>query len=110
MIDPANNALCVAAQPENTDAACSDGDDNDQDGDYDCEDADCLGHAMCAPVTWTCNPSYWGDTDCDCGCGAMDVDCANALVGSCDYCADPGSCSSTDCPGTINPTNNATCP
>jgi hypothetical protein len=62
------------------------------------------------PPGWMCNPSYYGDGDCDCGCGAVDSDCPDATVGSCDYCDDIGSCN-TDffCPGTIDPANNATC-
>ncbi len=61
------------------------------------------------PAAWTCDPTYYGDDLCDCGCGAVDVDCANALVGSCEYCDDEGSCSTASCPGTINPTNSAVC-
>ena len=61
------------------------------------------------PATWACDPSYYGDSACDCGCGVADIDCANALIASCEYCNDTGSCSNTACPGTINPTNNAIC-
>ena len=43
------------------------------------------------------------------GRDSTEVDCADATVGSCQYCADEGSCSTTDCPGTINPANNAVC-
>ena len=25
--------------------------------------------------SWTCDPTYYGDTECDCGCGVIDVDC-----------------------------------
>jgi hypothetical protein len=58
---------------------------------------------------WTCNASYYNDGDCDCGCGIVDPDCADATAASCDFCDDIGSCNSSSCPGTINPTNNATC-
>ena len=61
------------------------------------------------PSTWTCNDSYYGDSECDCGCGAVDIDCADATVSSCVYCDDPGSCNTDPCPGTINPTDNSTC-
>ena len=63
----------------------------------------------CYPAAWTCDPTYYGDALCDCGCGVLDVDCPDALVGSCGYCDNEGSCSTTACPGTINPTNNAVC-
>jgi hypothetical protein len=54
--------------------------------------------------------NYYGDGDCDCGCGVHDPDCADALVASCEYCSDVGSCSmGMGCPGTINPTDNAVC-
>jgi hypothetical protein len=108
-INATNNAICDAPVPENTDALCGDMIDNDFDGDTDCADTDCKGHGACAPLAWTCNPSYYSDSDCDCGCGVLDPACADATVASCTYCADIGSCSATSCPGTINPTNNAVC-
>jgi hypothetical protein len=61
------------------------------------------------PPTWTCDPTYYGDSLCDCGCGATDVDCADMTVASCEYCDDTGSCSTDACPGTIDPNNNSTC-
>lgn len=62
------------------------------------------------PANWSCDPDYFNDGLCDCGCAAADVDCADALVGSCDYCDDVGSCSEdAACPGSIDPTNNAIC-
>ena len=61
------------------------------------------------PAGWTCDASYYNDGNCDCGCGVADSDCADATVGSCDYCDDTGSCNTATCPGTINPTNNAVC-
>ncbi len=62
------------------------------------------------PPEWTCSASYYDALDgCDCGCGATDPDCADGTVGSCDYCDDAGSCSTTACPGTIDPANNALC-
>jgi len=63
------------------------------------------------PAAWTCNPSYYADELCDCGCGVVDLDCADALVGSCESCGTTGSCgvSGTGCLASINPTNNAIC-
>ena len=67
--------------------------------------------APVVPAGWLCDPDYYGDGSCDCGCGVADSDCADATVGSCDYCNDDGSCSANaaDCPSNINPTNNAVC-
>jgi hypothetical protein len=64
---------------------------------------------ICVPAAWTCDPLYFSDMTCDCGCGVADPDCTDATVGVCEYCNNVGSCSSTECPGTINPTNNAVC-
>ncbi|HWB76678.1 MAG TPA: hypothetical protein VG755_17050 [Nannocystaceae bacterium] len=70
--------------------------------------------ANCAPVEgvpdeWTCNPQFYGDGTCDCGCGAVDSDCADASVDSCEVCAEDGSCGNGDCPGNIDPMDNSTC-
>lgn len=63
------------------------------------------------PSGWTCHPDYYGTDDgCDCGCGEVDLDCADATVASCNYCNGTGSCSAGhNCPGLIDPTNNAIC-
>jgi hypothetical protein len=61
------------------------------------------------PTAWTCDPGYYDDGDCDCGCGVVDIDCADAKVGSCTFCDDTGSCSADSCPGMIDPANNAVC-
>ncbi len=59
---------------------------------------------------WTCDMANYGTGDgCDCGCGIMDPDCADATVESCGFCDLPGSCSSTTCPGTIDPIDNTVC-
>lgn len=63
------------------------------------------------PAAWNCSDSFFLDgQDCDCGCGAFDPDCVTSEVGACGFCDDPGSCSATSCPGTINATNNTVCP
>ncbi|NUP06839.1 MAG: hypothetical protein HOW73_12375, partial [Polyangiaceae bacterium] len=69
----------------------------------------CQGGGCFDAAVWTCDDTYFADGTCDCGCGLHDVDCADALVASCDYCNDEGSCSTTDCPGTINPVDNSIC-
>lgn len=108
-INATDNTVCDAPVAENTDALCTDGIDNDFDGNTDCDDPKCLGHAMCPPVGWTCFAFHYNDGTCDCGCGAKDVDCPDLLVASCVNCDWTNSCSATSCPGTINPTNNAVC-
>lgn len=86
---------------------CDDGLDNDCDGTFDGGDADC----GMAPMGWNCPPGYYGTGDgCDCGCGILDPDCVDASVDACQWCDDPGSCSTEPgCPGTINPMDNASC-
>jgi hypothetical protein len=69
----------------------------------------CNTQGACVPTAWTCDPDFVSDGDCDCGCGAVDADCPDATVGVCDFCANNGSCSVDDCPGTIDPANNAVC-
>ncbi len=69
------------------------------------EPAECLYEA---PPEWTCG-NYYFDGVCDCGCGAMDVDCIGTTVGACDSCDTPGSCSTTNCPGTILSSDITTC-
>lgn len=109
-INPTMNSICTVGVPETGATLCADTTDNDHDGEVDCEDPDCFGQTGCPAVGWTCNPNYYEDgADCDCGCGVHDPDCTDALVGTCEYCANSGSCSSASCPGTINPTNNAVC-
>ena len=62
------------------------------------------------PGDWTCTPEYYGTADgCDCGCGVLDPDCADGTVASCEFCDDPGSCSSASCPGDIDPAQNWLC-
>jgi hypothetical protein len=61
------------------------------------------------PPEWRCDPSYYGDGLCDCGCGAVDSDCADATVGSCEFCNEPGSCGTGTCPANIDPDDNSTC-
>jgi len=63
------------------------------------------------PAEWRCSSSFFATGDgCDCGCGAVDPDCADETVGSCDYCDNIGSCNDGGgCPGTIDPLDNAGC-
>ncbi len=61
---------------------------------------------------WNCPSGFYGSDDgCDCGCGIPDPDCANATVSECEFCNDTGSCSedTPECPGSIDPDDNAIC-
>jgi len=63
------------------------------------------------PPEWTCNPFWYGANDgCDCGCGALDPDCTDATVGSCQWCGQAGACFPgwTSC-YRIEPTQNWQC-
>jgi len=65
-----------------------------------------------APAGWTCDDAFYGSIDgCDCGCGVTDPDCFDETVESCGYCDNIGSCSESveDCPGNIDPLDNAVC-
>jgi len=61
------------------------------------------------PDDWTCNPDFYTDNLCDCGCGVVDPVCDDMTVESCDTCDETGSCNAAECPGTIDPANNAVC-
>jgi hypothetical protein len=61
------------------------------------------------PPEWRCEQGYYGDGWCDCGCGAVDSDCTDATVGSCEFCNEPGSCGTGTCPANIDPDDNSTC-
>jgi hypothetical protein len=61
------------------------------------------------PSTWTCSPSYYDDGLCDCGCGAVDLDCPTNNAANCKTCNDPGSCSTSACPGSIVADDTAHC-
>lgn len=59
------------------------------------------------PREWVCPAGYYGFGDgCDCGCGALDPDCADMTVESCDYCQAPGCATTCD---DIDPLDNAVC-
>lgn len=63
-----------------------------------------------APYNWRCDERYYNDGQlCNCGCGAPDPDCPSDAVEACDACDFTGSCSVRDCPGTIDPEQNAYC-
>lgn len=77
--------------------------------------ADCDGFAsdgcVTPPVSWTCDPVGYGAGDgCHCGCGALDLDCADATVDSCQWCEGAGSCGSGNCLVDIDPSDNTQCP
>jgi hypothetical protein len=62
------------------------------------------------PAAWTCQKSLYGDgKSCDCGCGAVDPDCKDAEVGSCDKCLVLGGCAHANCPSNLVPGDNAHC-
>ena len=61
------------------------------------------------PNAWSCARSYYGDGLCDCGCGAVDADCSSNQASACAKCSSQGSCSSSECPGTILANDNAHC-
>lgn len=61
------------------------------------------------PADWECPDARYGmNQDCDCGCGALDPDCADATVDSCDSCGASGSCGSNTC-SDIDPEQNWNC-
>jgi hypothetical protein len=69
-------------------------------------------NAVCTPppAGWRCAEHRYLDGHfCDCGCGVVDPDCATSAAESCEWCNDEGSCSVQTCPGTIAPSDNATC-
>jgi len=109
---------CGALDPDCTDATvgscefCGEFGACDQ-GDQSCSTIDPTQNWLCVPPPpgWTCNPTYYGTNDgCDCGCGALDPDCSDATVGSCEFCGDIGACDQGDqsC-STIDPNNNWLC-
>jgi hypothetical protein len=131
-IDPNNNAICSGTIPgwdcdpgwygdTECDCGCGVVDIDCADATSDaceycatgsCSPADCSAinagnNGVCDVPGWDCNPTWYGDTECDCGCGIVDIDCANATSGACEYCAS-GSCSPPDC-SEIAPSNNAVC-
>ncbi len=59
------------------------------------------------PARWTCEDARYGDGTCHCGCGVVDVDCPDAMLGSCEEC-DRSSCSPFACE--VEADDNAHCP
>ena len=58
---------------------CTDGTDNDADGDTDCNDSDCSGHSACVPSTETdCSDGTDNDADGDTDCN--DSDCIHSTT------------------------------
>jgi hypothetical protein len=83
-----------------------------------CNGAECPGRideantAKCSPpaVGWICEARRYGDGEnCECGCGAVDVDCADETVESCDVCDAFNACSTLECPSKVAPDDNAHC-
>ena len=59
------------------------------------------------PEEWTCPAYMYADGSvCHCGCGAVDLDCPNDTIDSCEQC--PG-CGNGICPGRVNPDDITTC-
>ncbi len=56
---------------------------------------------------WSCNPSWYGDNECDCGCGIIDIDCAGPNDSDCRYC---DACNPIiDCVSVVDDTQNWLC-
>ena len=73
-------------------------------------DPENITRCLAPPPEWTCSTFYYADgKDCDCGCGAVDLDCEDETVDSCDYCGAFGACSGGACPGPIDPDDNGVC-
>jgi len=72
-------------------------------------DPDNITRCIVPPAGWTCSSFYYADGECDCGCGVVDVDCKDDTADSCKFCAAFGACSGGECPGPIDPKNNAVC-
>jgi V8-like Glu-specific endopeptidase len=63
-----SSRLCGTTTPYCGDRTCDEDENRDT-----CPD-DCL-----APVSWTCDDSYYGTADgCDCDCGSLDPDCSDS--------------------------------
>lgn len=80
--------------------------------DYDCKGLDPEDNSRCtdsAPAEWTCDFTTYNDGACDCGCGVRDLDCDDGDSETCDFCNLEGSCSEDNCPGSIDPDDNAVC-
>jgi hypothetical protein len=68
------------------------------------------GGTVPVPAGWTClNALYEDGAICECGCGIRDPDCDDETRDSCDVCRALGSCSITECPGTIVADDNSKC-
>jgi cysteine-rich repeat protein len=68
------------------------------------------------PAGWTCPLGFYDEGGqglgplCDCGCAVFDPDCPATTSDVCEYCDDPGSCSTVaGCPGDISPVDNTQC-
>jgi len=108
VIDPNDNSMCIVivcgngtVEPTET---CDDGNTDNGDGcDENCQ--------FEVPAEWTCDPDYYGNgVVCQCGCGAIDPDCADETIDSCEACNFSGSCAAggSDC-SAIDPNDNSIC-
>jgi hypothetical protein len=52
---------------------------------------------------------YADGHSCDCGCGALDPDCKDRTLASCDACNVLGGCADSPCPSDIVPDDNTRC-
>lgn len=107
---------CGAPDPkckDQTDASCDFCTGLSCTGGYDCAGRiDPTNNTVCTvpPPQWKCASRLYHDgSSCDCGCGAPDPDCGSLDATACDHCDADGSCSGLDCPGIIDPNNNAAC-
>jgi cysteine-rich repeat protein len=110
-LDPSDNGRCLPP-------ACGNG---IIEVDEECDDGNSLAGDGCSPAcakeldTWTCDPAFQTDADCECGCGVYDLmgcgpdNATNRSITRCDYVNLLGSCNYSPYPGTIDPTNNALC-
>ena len=58
------------------------------------------------PQDWACDPSFYGDSECDCGCGVQDIDCPDNNIESCQACS--GCAMQADC-SDLDPNDPTTC-
>lgn len=66
--------------------------------------------ARVSPEAWTCDDRWYQDGEtCHCGCGALDPDCGDSDIGSCEVCNTDGSCAASLCPSSIDANDITAC-